>query len=330
MISIKIENPSDADQRIDKFIKKFLPEAPLWGIYKWLRTGKVKINRKKVEQTYRIELDDIIDIYLKEEEIAEFKDTKMKANHHDKDAIAFLKKNILFEDDSLLIINKDYWVNVHPWDHKTKEVSLIEYVQDYLWEKHNSLSFKPSLVHRIDRDTTGAIMIAKDKQTLIALLQLLQNWKIEKIYHALILWNPVRSQWTIKEKLNRQENATQEAKVVIDPLWQEAITHYRVINAKICNKYCLIEVRIETGRTHQIRVHMTSLWCPILWDKAYGNQAENSFAKRSYGISRQMLHAYMLKFIHPKTGKSLEIIAPYHDDMKHIIDLHALNEVNIK
>lgn len=330
MLSLTIDNPSDADQRIDKFLKKYLPNAPLGGIYKWLRTGKIKINRKKVEQTYRVEEGDIIDIYLHEEELE-----KMRGEHlpllggvggrtqkiphptsPTRGGVMLNQLSILYEDEHFLIVNKPAGMNVHPGDHKTKEVSLIELVQDSLGEKYNSLSFKPALVHRIDRDTSGCIMIAKDKKTLDALLTLLQSGKIEKVYHAIIVGAPDKSRDTVRAKLLRVEEVRDEAKVRVDANGQEAVTHYRVINANICdNKYSLLECRIETGRTHQIRVHMAYIGHPILGDKAYGDRGENSFAKREYSITRQLLHARSLSFVHPITGKELRIEAPYEEDM---------------
>jgi 23S rRNA pseudouridine955/2504/2580 synthase len=174
LLSITISSPSDADQRIDKFLKKYLPNAPLGGIYKWLRTGKIKVNRKKVEQTYRVEEGDMIDIYLHDEEISIFKNLDTVYSHHPDQIAHESNLKVLYEDEYLMIINKSAGINVHPGDHKTKEISLIELVHDSLSGRYDSLSFRPSLVHRIDRDTSGAIMVAKDKRTLESLLSLLQ------------------------------------------------------------------------------------------------------------------------------------------------------------
>ncbi len=172
----------------------------------------------------------------------------------------------------MLILNKASGINVHPGDHKTLEVSLIEQVQDYLGTTHNTLSWKPSLVHRIDRDTSGIIMIAKEKKILESLLALLQGGKIEKIYHTLVVGTPEKPRDTIRAKLLRKEDAQDESKVIISDLGQDAITHYRTINTNIRNKYSLLECRIETGRMHQIRVHLNSIGTPIVGDKAYGNR----------------------------------------------------------
>ncbi len=374
MLSLTITSPSDSDQRIDKFIKKYLKEAPLWGIYKWLRTGKIKVNRKKVDQTYRIDEGDVIEIYLSDDEIAGFQVSESSVNNSNQKNIETngwenrRPLDILYEDKSLMIVNKPPGINVHPWDHKTKEVSLIEQVQDYLDGRYNTLSWKPSLVHRIDRDTSGVIMIAKEKKMLESLLDLLQSGKIEKIYHTIVIGTPEKPRDTIRAKLLRKEDAQDESKVIVSPLWQEAITHYRILKGirqiprdhqkqevqgreklskwayewvsdqesfssddgirsfsgsltNIRNKYSLVECHIETGRMHQIRVHLASIGIPVLWDKAYGDKWENSFARREYGITRQLLHAYSLSFEHPKTGEVLSIRAAYQSDMQNLLEI---------
>ncbi len=319
MQQIIISSESDSDQRIDKFLKKFLTEAPLGWIYKWLRTGKIKVNRKKVDGTYRVELEDIIDIHLTDEEISGFQKTESVEKQKDEKKKENIKLDILYEDEGFLVVNKPASMSVHPGDHKSTEASLIEIVQDFLGKKYDSLSFKPSLVHRIDRDTSGALLIAKEKKVLDTLLSTLQSWKIEKIYHAVVVGKPPKPRGTIDKKLKRLENAQDEAKVQVSEDGQEAITHYKTLEENIHGKYTLLELAIETGRTHQIRVHLASIDCPILGDKAYGNKSENSFIKRSFWIERQLLHAYSLAFPHPKTGEKMMIKAPYKIDMEKFI-----------
>lgn len=319
MIQLSIDTPSDADQRIDKFLRKYLPNAPLGGIFKWIRTGKIKVNAKKVDQNYRISLGDILTIFLSEEEMHNFKEEVAIVQKNDEKSKKF-QCEILYEDSALLVINKPYWMNVHPWDHKSQEVSLIEHIHDYLGNAYNTLSFKPSLVHRIDRDTSGCILIAKEKKALEQLLSDLQSERIQKLYHTIVLGKFDKKHGTINKKLLRIEHAKDEAKVQVSENWLKAITHFKVIT-EIKEKYSLLECKIETWRTHQIRVHLSSLWHPILGDKAYGNAKENSFARREYGVQRQLLHAFSLSFLHPITKKPIHIEAPYFQDMKKFIDL---------
>ena len=167
-------------------------------------------------------------------------------------------------------------------------------------------------------------MIAKSKNSLEALLILLQSHRIEKIYHAIVFGNPTKPRDTIEARLLRIENARDEAKVRVDDDGQSAITHYQTIQEKCISEegninISLLECRIETGRTHQIRVHMAHIGCPIIADKAYGDKKLNSYIVRTYGISRQLLHARALHFEHPITKKALHIEAPYHTDYLEIL-----------
>jgi RluA family pseudouridine synthase len=190
-------------------------------------------------------------------------------------------------------------------------------VQDSLGKKYDSLTFRPALVHRIDRDTSWCVLIAKEKKTLEALLSQLQGHEIEKVYHALVFGAPKPSAWTIREKLLRLEDAKNEAKVRIDPMGQVAVTHYRLLET-----FCLLpqidisclECRIETGRTHQIRVHLSHIGVPIVWDKLYGDKKKNAYLMREKWLNRQMLHAKRLTFCHPITKKSITVDAPYPSD----------------
>ena len=241
MQKITISHPSDAWQRIDRFCKKYLPNAALGGIYKMLRTGKIKVNGKKKDQTYKIEDGDEITLWMSDEEITglqvksgtwkgESLETKSPAKPWTLN-VTLSPLAILYEDEHLMVLDKPAWLNVHSWDHKTTESNLIDQVQDYLRGKYDSLTFRPALVHRIDRDTSGCILVAKDKPTLEALLADLQDHKIEKVYHALVSGKPPKEADTIRARLLRIEDARDEAKVRVDEAGQSAVTHYRVVES---------------------------------------------------------------------------------------------------
>ena len=320
MQKIIITDQNDANQRIDKFLKKFFPNATLGILYKMLRTGKIQVNGEKVPQNHRVSLHDEIEIFVREQEIAVWKTEQKNPKTTPLDSGDFFE--ILYRDEYLLILNKPAGINVHPWDHKTDEVSLIERVQDFLGEKHTSLTFRPALVHRIDRDTSGCIMVALEKWMLESLLSQIQSHSMKKVYHAVTVGAPVQRQGTFRNKLLRRENAKNQAKVVVDEsLWQKAVTSYRLLKNLVVSdqEIALLECILETGRTHQIRVHLSYNNCPILWDKAYGDKKLNAFFSRQNGIHRQLLHAESLTFFHPYLKKHFTVHAPYFPDFQSIL-----------
>ena len=310
----KIEE-NDANQRLDKFLKKLLPNSSLSLIYKINRKNKVKVNGKRQDNEYKIQTNDEIKIFLNDDE---FNILTSKKEEKTENKSSFLdKKDIIYEDGDLLIINKNPGTIVHPGDFKTNEISLIQQVHDYLWNKLNSLTFKPSLIHRIDKDTSGIIMIAKTKPALDLMLKQLQDNKIEKYYLAVCVWTLPEKAWTIKDKIFRIKDAKSENKIKIDnSLWDKAITHYKVIKENIHEKYSLLECKLETWRMHQIRIHLSHIGHPVVWDNTYWNKWENSFLKRNFGVSRQFLHSYKISFIHPTKRVKLTFEAKLKPDME--------------
>lgn len=310
---------NDANQRLDKFLKKLLPNAALSLIYKLNRKNSVKVNRKREDNEYKIQEGDSIELFIKDEEYATLtavtKPLLQKTSTERLDP-----KDIIHEDGELLIVNKNPGTIVHPGDFKTTDLSLIAQVQDYLGENFSSLTFKPSLIHRIDKDTSGIVMIAKTKPSLDFMLNALQSNKIEKVYLAVCLGTPPETRGVIRRKLRRLENAERENKIIIDDEGgQTAVTHYKVLETGIQGKYSLVECVLETGRMHQIRVHLASMGCPVLGDNTYGNKQENAFAKRMYGIGRQLLHASRISFVHPSKKVPVTYTAKLKEDMTGIL-----------
>jgi len=145
---------------------------------------------------------------------------------------------------------------------------------------------------------------------------------VEKVYHAIVLGKMPKPRATITDRILRIDNAKDQAKVQIDPTGQAAITHYRTLKEweRDGQIFSLLECRIETGRTHQIRVHLSYYNCPILGDQSYGDKKTNSYYRRKYHIDRQMLHAFSFSFWHPIHKKNITIEAPYPEDFSSLID----------
>lgn len=316
---------NDAWQRLDKFLKKLFPNASSSLVYKFNRKNKIKVNGKREDNEYKLQVSDIVKIFLTDEDFKTLtkKVEENKVEVKDK----FDTKNIVYEDGDILVINKEPWINVHPWDHKTKESNIISQVQDYLWNKLNSLTFKPSLVHRIDRDTSGILIIWKKKDILTKLVEDFKNHKkVKKIYYTLVLWKLPNKSWTIDKKLLRIEWARNEDKVQISPDWQTAITNYKVLSEKILKTptwdkvISEVEVEILTWRMHQIRVHMMSLWCPILWDNKYWDKQFNAYLLKNFWLKRQALHAWKIEFFHYGKDKKVSLEARVKGDLSEFWD----------
>ena len=331
----KIEE-NDANQRLDKFLKKIFPNATRNLIYKFNRKDKIKIKKvwsewkfKKRDNDYSLQVWDEIKIFLSDEDFNTLiNDSLISSKLSNKNTKwEFNKADIVYEDNYLLVVNKNSWINVHPWDYKTKESSLIDIIYDYLWNKLNSLTFRPSLVHRIDRDTSWILIIAKKKEILTKLVNDLKNHNnFKKTYYAIVLWKLDKKKWVINKKLLRTEWTKKENKVRIDEEWQEAITHYKLLKEHIlhCKEWVLIfselEVQIETWRMHQIRVHLASIWNPVLWDKIYWDKKNNSFLSKKYWLNRQALHAWKVKFFHYWIDKQIELSAILKKDLVDFIE----------
>lgn len=326
---------NDADQRLDKFLKKLFPNATRSLIYKFNRKNKIKINSidtdwkfKKMDNEYKLKVWDEVKIFLSEVEFKELNkivrpvsaETGLEKNKLE-------KKDIVYEDWDLLVLNKNPWINVHPWDHKTKETNIISQVHDYLWDKLNSLTFKPSLIHRIDRETSWILLIWKKKEILTKLVwDFRDHKKVKKTYYAIVLWRLSRPSWTIKKNLKRIEWAQNENKVQVSESWQTAITHYKLIKEHTLKTkegeliLSEIEAKIDTWRMHQIRVHMASLWNPIIWDKNYWDKKINRFLELNYWLTRQALHAWKIEFFHYARNKNFSLEARIKYDLKKFLD----------
>jgi 23S rRNA-/tRNA-specific pseudouridylate synthase len=230
-----IISENDANQRVDVFLKKFFVHAPLSAIYSMIRKNKIKIDNKKKDIAYMLQVGEEIKIYLSDEDISSLRreDIPTKTIAHTVvHTRALDPSHILYEDAYILVLDKQPGMNVHPGDHKTTEISCIELVQDYLGSTYHSLTFRPALVHRIDRDTSGILLFAKTKTALEKMLYMLQNDGIEKVYRTIVVGVPTAESGTISARLLRTENAKNEAKVRVDTTGQSAVTHWKKVHTE--------------------------------------------------------------------------------------------------
>ena len=279
---------NDSGQRLDKFISKAVPALPKSLMYKYIRTKRIKINGKKGDIALKLSEGDIVDMYINDEFFA-------PADEHYDFLSASKNLDIVYEDENILLLDKKVGVLSHP-DETEYNDTLITRVKRYLYEKgeynpKDENSFAPALVNRIDRNTGGIVIAAKNAESLRILNQKLKDREMEK-YYLCVVHGILRKKsgllkgWLIKdEKKNKVEVFTQEKKGA-----KEIRTKYSVIDEK--DGLSLIEVELLTGRTHQIRAHFSSIGHPLLGDGKYGTNALN----KALGYKKQFLYSYRLKF----------------------------------
>ena len=292
---------NDAGQRLDKFLTKAVKGLPLSMMYKSIRTKKIKVNRKRAEQNYVLCEGDEIQLFIRDE----FFDSPEK----DDGALSRItpKLNILYEDENIMLLNKRPGVLVHE-DDEGGENTLIMHVQAYLFGKgeydpKNEQSFAPALCNRIDRNTGGIVIAAKNAEALRDMNAKIKEGEIRKYYLCLVHGVPPKNSDKLYAylKKNSKDNTVQVRDKYFDGA-KEIITGYTVLQKRGAES--LLEVRLYTGRTHQIRAHMAHIGCPLVGDGKYGvNQAD-----RKKGFKYQALYAYKLGFEKTEEENSLSYL----------------------
>lgn len=280
---------SDAGSRIDKFLSEELSDVSRSYIQKLIKDGQVTVNGKPVKANYKLNQEDII--VLDEPELKE------------PDIVAEdIPLDILYEDSDLLIVNKPKGMVVHPSaGHYSGTLvnALMFHCKDQLSGINGVM--RPGIVHRIDMDTTGSLLVCKNDMAHQNLAEQLKVHDIKRVYHAIVHGVLKEDEGTINAPIGRHPIDRKKMSIVAKN-GKEAITHYKVL--KRFRNFTYIQCQLETGRTHQIRVHMASIKHPLLGDSVYGP------AKCPYKLQGQTLHAKIIGIKHPRTGEYLEIDAP--------------------
>lgn len=280
---------NDAGQRLDKFLTKAVKGLPASMMYKLIRTKKIKVNRKRAEQSYILCEGDEIQLFIREE--------FFESPERDGGALERItpKLNILYEDDNILLLNKRPGVLVHE-DTDGGENTLIMHVKAYLCQKGEydptaEQSFAPALCNRIDRNTGGIVIAAKNAEALRVMNEKIRENKLSKFYLCLVHGIPKRKQATLHAYL-RKNSADNMVEVRERPFAgaKEIITGYRVLENR--GENALLEVELVTGRTHQIRAQMAAIGHPLVGDGKYGVNRE----EKQRGYKYQALYAYRLRF----------------------------------
>lgn len=300
-------NDDAVGKRIDAYISNVEIELSRNAIQRLINEGNIKVNGKKTKSSYRVCLNDEIDI-----NIMEAKTIDLKAQDIDLD--------VIYEDDDIIVINKPKGMVVHPAVGNLDR-TLVNAVMAKCKDSLSGISgeLRPGIVHRLDKNTSGAIIVAKNDKAHINLSEALKNHEIKKTYIALVKGIVKENEATIDMPIGR--STSDRKKMAVSKKGKNAITHFKVLK-RFGNKYTLLEVNIETGRTHQIRVHLSHIGYPIVGDDVYSN------GKNEWGIVGQCLHATKIEFKHPITNKQMCLEAKLPEYFKNIIkDLEEKEDI---
>lgn len=295
---IKIDEGS-CDQRIDNFLCKYLKGVPKSHIYRILRSGEVRVNTKRVDQTYRLQLGDHVRI-----------PPVRVAEAQNRDYVPGFEFPILYEDEALLVINKPSGVAVHGGSGVS--FGIIEQLR----------SARPQakfleLVHRLDRETSGVLLLAKKRSALINLHEQMRDGKNDKRYLCLVLGKWRNMKQHVKLPLHKFNTQNGEKRVMVREDGQASHTIFTL--QKNWPEFSLLEAQLKTGRTHQIRVHLSHLGFPIAGDDKYGDFARNKELIKQR-LKRMFLHAYSITFAHPLTAEVVRLNAPLPKELQEFMD----------
>ena len=290
---------TEEDSRIDAYLSEKAQEISRVTIQRLIKEEKILVNNKKTKASYKVKQGDEITV---EEEKP--KETTLKAQD--------IPVEIVYEDKDIIVVNKPKGMVVHPGNGNpdgTLVNSLMAICKDSLSGIGGEI--RPGIVHRLDKDTSGILIVAKNDTAHIKLSEQIKEHQIEKTYIALVKGIVKENEATINMPIGRSTKDRKKMAVVKNG--KEAITHFKVIERFAKHNCTLLEVKIETGRTHQIRVHLSQIGYPIIGDTTYSN------GKNEWGIEGQCLHAKSLKFIHPISKKEMFLEAKMPEYFEKII-----------
>lgn len=288
----------DVGCRIDVFIAENMELISRSGVQRLIEEGQVRLNGAAVKANYKLREKDVIDV-----EIPDAKTVDILPEN--------IPLNILYEDKDVIVVNKPQGMVVHPAPGHTTG-TLVNALLYHCGDELSGINGekRPGIVHRIDKDTSGVLMIAKNDAAHQSLAEQLAEHSITRKYNAIVFNGFQEEEGTVDQPIGR--NPLDRKKMAITQKHsRKAVTHYRVIERM--GNFTLIEAQLETGRTHQIRVHLTFIGHPLLGDLVYGPK------KQPFHLDGQALHARVLGFVHPTTGQYMEFEAPLPESFEKLL-----------
>ncbi len=294
----KIESDEFVGLRLDKAISMKDKDLSRVAVQRMIDEENILVNGKKAKASYKIALGDIISIEKEEPKEIELKPQDIPLD-------------IVYEDNDIVVVNKQKGLVVHPGN-GNPDGTLVNAIMNKCKDSLSGIGgeIRPGIVHRIDKDTSGLLIIAKNDKAHINMSEQIKNHEVKKTYLALIRGVLKENNATIDMPIAR--STKDRTKMAVSKTGKNAVTHVKVLER--FKGYTYIEVNIETGRTHQIRVHLSQIGYPIVGDYVYSN------GKNPFEVVGQMLHSYKLEFKHPITGKEMCLVADIPDYFKKVLD----------
>lgn len=295
----KIIVENNENIRLDSYIVTEDKDLSRATIQRLLEEGNILVNGAIKKNSYKVKKGDIIEI-----NIPEVKKTKIEAQD--------IPIEIVYEDNDIIVVNKPKGLVVHPAN-GNPDGTLVNAIMNICKDSLSGIGGekRPGIVHRIDKDTSGLLIIAKNDKAHINMSEQIKDRKVNKKYIALVRGIIKEDEATINMPIARSKK--DRKKMAVDKDGKEAITHFKVI--KRYDNYTLLEIKIDTGRTHQIRVHMSEIGHPVIGDEVYSN------GKNEFNVKGQMLHAKSLEFKHPITGKKMYLEADIPEYFKQVLQI---------
>lgn len=286
----------ESGKRLDAYVSIQDEEITRTSAQRLIEQGNILVNGKRQKVSYKVALGDIITI-----EEVQAQDIELKAQD--------IPIEVIYEDDDIIVVNKPKGMVVHPAN-GNPDGTLVNAIMAICKDSLSGIGgeIRPGIVHRLDKDTSGLLIVAKNDKAHVNMSEQIKNHEVKKTYITLVRGIVKENEATIDMPIGRSNS--DRKKMAITKNGRNAITHIKVL--KRYDKYTLLQVNIETGRTHQIRVHLSHIGYPIVGDYTYSN------GKNEFGVIGQCLHAQKLEFKHPITGKEMILEAPlpeYFDDI---------------
>lgn len=287
----------ESGKRLDAYITSIDSEITRTAAQRLIEQGNILVNGEKKKTAYKVSNGDIITI-----EKEEPKEIELKAQN--------IPIDIIYEDDDIIVVNKPKGMVVHPVN-GNPDGTLVNAIMAICKDSLSGIGgeIRPGIVHRLDKDTSGLLIVAKNDKAHVNMSEQIKNHEVKKTYIALVRGVVKENEATIDMPIGR--STSDRKKMAVIKTGRNAVTHIKVL--KRYNKYTLLQVNIETGRTHQIRVHLSHIGYPIVGDYTYSN------GKNEFGVVGQCLHAKCLEFKHPITGAEMKLEAPLPKYFEEII-----------